>query len=294
MKAAPFAYVRPTSVAEACALLAADEDARLIAGGQTLVPMMAMRLARPSLLVDVARIPELIGVTETSDAMFFGASTRQAAVERDPRVGRSAPLLARALPWVGHAPTRARGTIGGSVANADPAAEIPLALATLGGAILVRDGAGETEFGADEFFAGPMMTAVPHDGCVTRLVFPVWREARVGAAFAEISARRSDFAYVAAAAQVALDADGRCARIAVGVGAATPTPARLDAAMAQLRGSRLDDAEIRDALAPAVGALEIMVDGHASAAYRRRVALTLATRAVAGARDEARAREARP
>ena len=127
MKAAAFDYARPASLDEACALLAADDGARIIAGGQTLVPMMAMRLARPTLLVDIARIADLSFIREDDGAIVIGAATRQATVEADPLVAREAAAAgARRCRFVGHAPTRARGTIGGSLANADPAAEISL------------------------------------------------------------------------------------------------------------------------------------------------------------------------
>ena len=142
MKAAPFEYVRPRSVEEACACLAADPDAAIIAGGQTLVPMMAMRLARPTRLIDIARIPELHGIRDDGAAIAVGAATRQVTAANDDLIARKVPLLAAALPWVGHAATRNRGTVGGSVANADPAAEIPLVLATLGGDIVLRKSAG--------------------------------------------------------------------------------------------------------------------------------------------------------
>ena len=125
MKPAPFDYVRPSTLAEACELLAGDEDARLIAGGQTLVPMLAMRLARPAKLIDIMRLPELGGIRQedgADGAVVVGATTRQAQAERDPVIRASVPMLARALPWVGHPPTRNRGTVGGSVANADPSA----------------------------------------------------------------------------------------------------------------------------------------------------------------------------
>ncbi len=137
MKPAPFEYVRPESLAEACALLAADEDARVIAGGQTLVPMLAMRLARPARLIDILRLPELAGIRQEKDAIVVGATTRQAQAERDPVIRASVPMLARVLPWVGHPPTRNRGTIGGSIANADPSAEIPLVAVTLGAEIML-------------------------------------------------------------------------------------------------------------------------------------------------------------
>src|SRR5436305_4352447 len=142
MKPAPFDYVRPATLAEACELLAGDEDARLIAGGQTLVPMLAMRLARPAKLIDIMRLRELGGIHLQDGAVVVGATTRQAQAERDPVIRASVPLLARALPWVGHPPTRNRGTLGGSIANADPAAEIPLVAVTLGAEIRLATPAG--------------------------------------------------------------------------------------------------------------------------------------------------------
>src|ERR1700712_6039464 len=160
MKAAPFDYVRPASLAEACALLAGDEDARLIAGGQTLVPLLAMRLARPAKLIDILRLPELAGIRTEAGAVTVGATTRQAQAERDPVIRAQVPMLARVLPWVGHPPTRNRGTIGGSIANADPSAEIPLVAGALGAEIEIESPSGRTAMPADEFFIGPMLTSV--------------------------------------------------------------------------------------------------------------------------------------
>ncbi len=210
MKPAPFDYVRPGSLAEACELLAGDEDARLIAGGQTLVPMLAMRLARPAKLIDILRLPELAGIREEKGAVIVGATTRQAQAERDPVIRASVPMLARVLPWVGHPPTRNRGTIGGSIANADPSAEIPLVAVTLGADIMLASSGGPTSMPADDFFIGPMVTAIGQGQCVSAIRFPVWPHRRIGVGFFEISARRSDFAFVAAAAQVALDDEGSC------------------------------------------------------------------------------------
>src|SRR5579884_1960264 len=149
MKAAPFEYSRPAHLDEACALLAADEGARIIAGGQTLVPMMAMRLARPSRLVDIAHIPELSFIRDEGDAIAVGATTRQCVAEKSDVITGKLPLLARALPWIGHTATRARGTIGGSIANADPAAELPLIAITLDAALSYRaaDDRGEISAG---------------------------------------------------------------------------------------------------------------------------------------------------
>src|SRR5215813_12751736 len=153
MKAAAFAYTRPSSLDEAV-LLAADDGARVIAGGQTLVPLMAMRLARPARLVDIARLPGLAFVREEADAIAIGATTTQRAAESHPLVRAKLPLLARALPWVGHAATRARGTFGGSLANADPAAEIALVAVTLGATIQYREGSTTGEIPASGFFVG--------------------------------------------------------------------------------------------------------------------------------------------
>lgn len=294
MKPVAFDYVRPSSVREACRLLAADDGARIIAGGQTLIPMLAMRLARPTRLVDIARIAELSGIRDEGGYIAIGAATRQAIAERDPIVAARLPLLAKALPWVGHAPTRSRGTIGGSIANGDPAAEIPLVAVTLDATIVAEEETGETELAAGEFYLGPMITTLPAGAIITRVRFPVWRDGRVGTGFHEVSARRSDFAFVAAAAQVTLDADGRCTRLAAGIGGAGDAPVRLDAASEALEGSRLDEPAVLTAVEAAVAGLDTVDDLHASAAYRRRVAATLARRAILDARDDAlRARHAR-
>jgi len=286
MKAAAFAYSRPASLDEACALLAADDGARVIAGGQTLVPLMAMRLARPTRLVDIDRIPELAFVREDADSVVIGATTAQRAAERHALVRDKLPLLARALPWVGHAATRTRGTIGGSLANADPAAEISLVAVTLDATLVFRNGAEDTQVQAAEFFLGPMVTALPPAGVLTAVRFPVWRE-RVGVGFQEMSSRKSDFAFAAAAAQVALRADGTIARLAVGVGAATEFPLRLDAVATALTGTRPAREVIRAAVTEALGGITPMADLHASAEYRRRVAATLAARAIGEALESA-------
>jgi CO/xanthine dehydrogenase FAD-binding subunit len=290
VKPAPFEYVRPGSLAEVCALLAAEEEARVIAGGQTLVPMMAMRLARPTKLVDILRLPGLAGIHEDGDAIMIGATTRQAAAERSALVAEKLPLLARALPWIGHPPTRSRGTVGGSLAHGDPAAEIPLVAETLGAELVVQDMAGSLTLPADDFFLGPMVTAIPPGACLTAVRLPVWAGKRLGVGFHEVNARCSDFAFVAAAAQVAFDGEGRCLRCAVGVGGVVDHPFRLDAAAQALVGTSLADGEIADAVTAETSKLEAMSDLHASADYRRRAAAALAKRALVDARNEAAAR----
>lgn len=289
MKPAPFEYVRPESLAAACELLASDDDARVIAGGQTLVPMLAMRLARPARLVDIARLPELSGIREDNGAVVIGATTRQVIAERSELVRRSLPLLNAALPWVGHPPTRNRGTVGGSIANADPSAEIPLVAVTLGAEIEIASPDGSTTMPADDFFIGPMLTVIGQGECISAVRFPVWTHRNVGVGFHEISARRSDFAFVSAAAQVALDDDGNCIEIALGVGGAGERPLRID--VASLVGSKLEAGRVTEVIQAATADIETMNDLHASAAYRRRVAAAMCERALSDARDNAGGRK---
>ena len=267
-------------------MLASDEGARVIAGGQTLVPMMAMRLARPTRLIDINRIVELSYIRSDGDTISVGATTRQCVVERDALIAANLPLLARALPFVGHAATRARGTIGGSLANADPAAELPLIAITLDAVLAYRVGGRTEKIAARDFYIGPMTTSLPSDAILTSVQLPIWL-GKVGVGFHEVNARRSDFAFVAAAAQVELSDDGSCNRIAIGVGAATDFPIRLAIAEEQLKGSALDAATAKRAVIEALADVAPLSDLHASAEYRRRVAISLATRAVADARSHA-------
>jgi CO/xanthine dehydrogenase FAD-binding subunit len=298
MKPAVFEYSRPTDLDEACALLAEGDDVRLIAGGQTLVPLMAMRLARPKRLIDIARIGELAFVRKQGDAVAIGATTKQCVLERDPLIRAEVPLLAKIMPFVGHAPIRARGTLGGSLANADPAAEIALVAVTLGATLIYRDGSESAEIAASEFFTGPMTTALPSSGCLTCVRFPVWRDARIGVGFHEISARRSDFAFAAAAAQIALDENGACRRLALGIGAVTSVPLRLDAlghalgglaleglalGGLALEGTHAEEVKLREAVAAALADIDPLSDLHASADYRRRAATSLLVRAITDA-----------
>jgi CO/xanthine dehydrogenase FAD-binding subunit len=288
VKAAEFDYVRVTSVAEACERLrAAGAEAKLIAGGQTLVPLMAMRLARPTLLIDISDIPELVGIAVGPDGLSIKAATRQRAVERSAEVRARLPLLAKALRFVGHVQTRNRGTIGGSLVHGDPAAEIPLVAVALDATLVAQSAAGRAEYRAREFFQSAMMTALPPDHCLVEVRFPLWDESRGGTGFHEVASREGDFAIVAAAAQVALDPDGTCRRIAVAVGGAAPVPVRLRSVEADLSGKKVADAEVREALSGIDTLLEPNTDVHATADYRRRVARVLAERAILDARNEA-------
>src|SRR5207237_5426470 len=179
MKPAPFEYSRPADIDEACAMLAADDGARVIAGGQTLVPLMAMRLARPSRLIDIARIPGLAYIRDEGKHIAIGATTRQCVIESDAMVRAKLPLLAKVMPFVGHTATRARGTVGGSIVNGDPAAEIVLVAVTLDATLVWRDGGSDNVVAASDFFLGPMVTALPLTACLAEARFPAWSEARV-------------------------------------------------------------------------------------------------------------------
>jgi CO/xanthine dehydrogenase FAD-binding subunit len=286
MKAVAFDYLRAASVGEACAALAADADACVLAGGQTLIPLLAMRLARPTRLVDIARIAALAGVRAGEGGLTIGAATTQAAAERDRLVHAGLPLLAQALPWVGHAATRQRGTVGGSIATGYPAAEIPLVAVALQATVAVASTAGARTIPIGEFYLGPMVTALPSAALLVAIDFPVWHRPRVGAAFREVAARAGDFALVACAAQVACDDDGRCSAITAAVGGVGDRPLRL-AGLASLVGSRLEESRVREAAAAATADLDAVGDLHASAAYRKRVAGTLVRRALLAAKAQA-------
>ena len=177
MKSAPFEYARAASLAEAGDLLSRHGDgAKLIAGGQSLVPMMAMRLVRPAFLVDINEIAALKFVKPEKDAVRIGACTRQCAVERDELLAARVPLVRQALAWVGHVQTRNRGTVGGSLAHADPSAELPLVAQTLGAKMVVRSAKGLRTLQAEKFFSGPMATAMSADECLEEINWPAWSE----------------------------------------------------------------------------------------------------------------------
>jgi CO/xanthine dehydrogenase FAD-binding subunit len=291
LKSAPFEYARAASLAEACALLATHGDgAKLIAGGQSLVPMMAMRLLRPAVLVDINEIEALKFVRLENDAARIGACTRQCVAERDEALAGKVPLLRQALAWVGHVQTRNRGTVGGSLAHADPSAELPLAAQVLGAKMLVRSAKGLRTLEAEKFFSGPMANSMRADECLEEIHWPAWSWKRTGSAFTEIAIRHGDFAMVAAAAQVALDAGGRCTRAAFGLGGVGGTPLAFPRIAARLVGTRLEDEAIEGAAQEAAGLSDPGSDLHATKEYRRHLARVLAARALREARENAKRR----
>ena len=282
MKAAPFNYLRPASVTEACEALAGDADARVLAGGQTLVPMLAMRLARPSLLVDITRLDELGTIEDSGEGIAIGAAVRQAVALRSDLIAREVPLLAAALPNVGHPPTRARGTVGGSVAHGDPSAEIALAATILDARIVFLADGEEEVITPEDFFIGPTVTMAPMGGLLTRIIFPKRPSGRVGAGFREVASRRSDYAFASAGAQVVLDAEGKCMEALLGIGAVGDVPVAVD--VSGLAGTGLGEKDIQDAVEAALEDLECVEDLHATASYRRRAAARLAGQALEDAR----------
>ncbi len=290
MKAAEFDYLKAKSLDEVCAALArGDREARIIAGGQTLAPLMAMRLARPELLVDINGIAELQGIALEGDEVVIKAATRQRTAERSALVAERLPLLAQALPWVGHLQTRNRGTVGGSLANADPSAEIPLVAVALEAKVVLRSAAGRRQLPVAEFLLAPMETAIRADELLSELRFPLRDEGHVGIGFEEVGVRAGDFAILAVAAEVVLDADGVCRRARFAVGGAAPVPFRAQAVEAALVGGSLDDVAVGEAVVLVDALLQPSSDPHASAAYRRRLAPALLARAILAARDDARA-----
>lgn len=293
MKAAAFDFVQPSSLDEACEHLArTSDDPQIIAGGQSLMPMLAMRLVRPGLVVDINKIEALSGITEKDGGVTVGACTRQADAEISPVLRSRLPLLRKALKYVGHDQTRNRGTIGGSIAHADPSAEICLTAITLDATVTLTNARGQRDLAASDFILGPMTTAIEEGEILTAVSFPAWSgDGRVGAGFQEVSSRQSDFAIVAAASQIAIDDDGICRRAAVAVANATPAPVRFTSLENGLTGHEPTAAVIEPYLEALEAVLEPEADLHASGTARTHIAKTLVKRAILEAVEDAQAHD---
>jgi len=297
MKSAVFEYALASSLDEAVELLASHgPDAKVLAGGQSLVPMMAMRLARPSMLVNVNEIAALKGCArgegDAEGHWVTGAGLRQADAERDAGLLAAVPLIGQGLHWVGHVQTKNRGTVGGSLAHADPSAELPLVARVLDAHLVLRSRSGARVVPASAFFDAPFVTALAPDECLQEIRWPVWTATGTGSAFEEVSIRHGDYAIVAACAQVTLDADGRCARAALGVGGASGTPVALETVARALVGTSLAEPDIAAAADEAGAGLDPTGDVHASIEYRLHLARVLCARVLRAARDRARSRVA--
>ena len=286
MKPAKFDYHAPRSVDEAVALLARyGGDAKPLAGGQSLVPLLNFRLARPSALIDLNRIPALAGIREVDGHIAFGAMTRQRAVEFSPIVARRLPLLAEATRWVGHLPIRSRGTIGGSIAHADPSAEYPAVLTALDGTVIARGQKGERELTSAALFETYLTTTLAADELLTEVRLPVM-PAGAGWAFEEVARRHGDFAIVGVAAALWRESGRWSARLATaGTG---PVPVRLRGAEDVIAREGIGEAAVTAAAARAAELVEPDNDLHASADYRRNLTRVLTERALRKAIGRAR------
>jgi carbon-monoxide dehydrogenase medium subunit len=289
MKPAPFAYVAPDSVAEAVMLLRRHGgEAKILAGGQSLVPMMNLRMARPAVLVDINRIAPLAGWRREDTVVRIGALTRQSVLTRDAHIAVCAPLLAEAARHIGHVATRNRGTIGGSLAHADPAAELPVCVLALDATLHVRSQHAARDVAAGDFFLDLFTTALAEDELLEAVSIASMPPG-MGTSFAEISRRPGDFAVVAVACRLLLDAESRVASASIALGGVGARPQRAGQAETLLRGERAGPQLWRAAAAQAARGIEPGSDVHASAAYRKEVAAVLVERALhsAAARAEA-------
>ena len=287
MKPARFDHLLPASLDEALAMLAAHApDARPLAGGQSLVPMMNFRLARPAVLVDLNKIPELAYIRDAGDHLAIGAMTRERAIENSDLVRAASPLLHDATLNIAHLPIRSRGTIGGSISNADPAAEYPATVLALDATLVAQSVRGAREIPASAFFDGVMTTTLAPDEILAEIRVPKAPPGS-GGAFVEIARRHGDFALAGVAAQITLDGgtvtDIRLAACGVG-----PGPIRLTAAEDILRAGGLTDAALAQAGRAAAEAADPDGDVHATAAYRRKLTGVMTRRAVGKAAGRAR------
>jgi carbon-monoxide dehydrogenase medium subunit len=288
MKPARFEYHAPTTAVDAVALLHDLGDAaKPIAGGQSLVPMLALRLAVFDHLVDLGRVDELRGIERRNGALRIGAMTPQAAAERSADVASAVPLLARALPLVGHFQIRNRGTVGGSIAHADPASELPAVGLALDAELDVLGPGGSRTVAASDFFTGTWTTALGDDELLTAVTFPVW-SGRCGFAVEEMARRHGDFAVAGAAVAVEVGADDRVARCGIGLFGLGSTPERPDIAEAAVVGAAVGDVDADEVGRLAMSALEsVPSDLHGSEDYRRRVGAAMVARAWRAASEEA-------
>ena len=282
MKLPPFDYACPTTLPEAVQLLASNDDAKAIAGGQSLVPMLAFRLAQPSLLVDLRKLADLRGIRISDAGVTLGAMVRWRDIEDDERLETAHPLLKAAISHVAHYQIRNRGTVGGSIAHADPAAEMPGIAMTCDAEIAVVGKSGAHVIQAADFFQGALTTALTTDEIIVEVRLPAWPAGRRWG-FQEFARRRGDFAMAAAAVFYDQDERGKARNAHVGVIGVGDRPLRLTAVEDLLNGESIDEATIAKADAATSAAVEPQDDIHASAAYRRSLVGTMVERALTSA-----------
>jgi carbon-monoxide dehydrogenase medium subunit len=288
MKPAPFRYVAARSLEQALALKAEyGDDARFLAGGQSLMPALNFRLTQPAVLIDINPLTELAGVRKHEPGRLrIGALTRYRALERDPATARDLPLIEEALPHIAHPQIRNRGTLGGNLAHADPASEMPAIVVALGGRLRARSCRGERWIDASEFFAGALTTSLDVDEMLVEIELPA-AKSRSGSCFMEVARRRGDFALVGAACTLQLDDDGRCMQARIGFCNAGDTPMLAGEAGQSLVGCRIGAAELHQAADLVQRAIDPRGSIHASARFQRHLAGVLTRRTIATAHQRA-------
>ena len=284
MKPAKFEYFAPSSLAEALDLLGEHgDDAKVLAGGQSLMPMLNMRLAQPKVVIDINRIPGLDYISPTPDGgLAIGALTRQRTVEKSDVIRERIPVLAAAIPSIGHFQIRNRGTVGGSISHADPAAELPAICFALGGELVLSSASNQRILKAEDFFLAPLTTAIEPDELLTEIRLPARTEEwRWG--FEEVCRRQGDFAMVGAVSLLEMDGGGVCKSACITMFGVGGTPLRISRAEEALLGNPISDSALRDVSQIVSEELDPDSDIHASAAYRKEVGGVIARRTVEAA-----------
>ncbi len=294
MKPAPFDYFAPTELSEALALLAQHGDeAKILAGGQSLMPMMNMRLATPQVVIDVNRLPALDAITPSpAGGLVIGALARQRQLERSAVVQAQHPVLAAALPLIGHFQIRNRGTIGGSLVHADPAAELPAVCVALEAELVLQNAARQRVLAAKDFFVTYLTTAIEPDEILTEIRLPTW-PSRWGWDVQEVCRREGDFALVGAVSLLQVDADDVCQAARIALFGVDGAPVRARRAEEALAGKRVEDGALREVEQLVASELDPESDIHASAAYRKEVGGVMARRTLAKALNRARGGQGR-
>lgn len=285
MKPPPFSYYDPADLGEAVKLLASLENAKLLAGGQSLMPMLNMRFVQPDHVVDLNKVGGLSGIEIKGDVLRIGAMTRQRDIEFNKDVEARCPIVHQALQEVGHRQTRNRGTLGGSLCHLDPSAELVSCAAVLDATVEVEGPKGKREIAFADFPAGYMSPAIDGDEIVTAVRFPLWKRDH-GAAFVEYARRHGDFAMASAAALLELDGQGRIARAALVLGGVAVAPVRMKDVEAKLIG-KMPLLETFAELCEACRAIEAIEDVHAPSSYRQHLAAVLSRRALVAAAGRA-------
>jgi aerobic carbon-monoxide dehydrogenase medium subunit len=285
MKPPAFQYHAPETIEQVIALLSSLENSRLLAGGQSLMPMLNMRYALPDHIIDLNRVPGLASIAVTGSHLLIGAMTRQRDIEFSADIERTCPIISEAIRHVGHRQTRNRGTIGGSLCHLDPSAELVTLCALLDATVSAIGPNGTRDIPFKEFPQGYMTSALQPDECLTRVSLPLW-PAGHGYGFVEFARRHGDFAIVSAAVLLELDASANIRRAAIALGGVGYAPLRVTAIETGIIG-KAPGAELFAEASKACSTIEALDDVHASSAYRRRLAVTMAKRALQAAGDRA-------